>query len=165
MVENTDVYIKYLDTNTPIGTLELKGTDTHLTAINFVKHGTIIEKTNPVLEKTAQQLNEYFLGKRKTFDIPLKLEGTPFMQKVWDALLTVPYGKVCSYKDIAIKVGKDKAYRAVGNANNKNPVAIIVPCHRVIGADGQLGGYGSGVAIKKILLDLEKNQEPISESV
>ncbi len=103
------------------------------------------------------QLEEYFCGKRREFDIPLKLNGTEFQKTVWNALLTVPYGKTASYKDIAAMIGKPKAARAVGGANNKNPIIIIVPCHRVVGANGSLTGYEYGTDIKKYLLDLELN--------
>lgn len=103
------------------------------------------------------QLEEYFCGKRREFDIPLKLNGTEFQKTVWNALLTVPYGKTASYKDIAAMIGKPKAARAVGGANNKNPIIIIVPCHRVVGADGSLTGYAYGTDIKQTLLNIEKN--------
>lgn len=101
------------------------------------------------------QLEEYFCGKRREFDIPLKLNGTEFQNTVWNALLTVPYGKTASYKDIAALIGKPKAARAVGGANNKNPIMIIVPCHRVVGANGSLTGYAYGTDIKQKLLDIE----------
>lgn len=101
------------------------------------------------------QLEEYFCGKRREFDIPLKLNGTEFQKTVWNALLTVPYGKTASYKDIAAMIGKPKAARAVGGANNKNPIIIIVPCHRVVGVNGDLTGYAYGTDIKQKLLDIE----------
>lgn len=104
-----------------------------------------------------KQLEEYFCGKRREFDIPIRLNGTEFQKAVWNALLTVPYGKTASYKDIAAMIGKPKAARAVGGANNKNPVMIIVPCHRVVGADGGLTGYACGTDIKQTLLNIEKN--------
>lgn len=104
---------------------------------------------------TKTQLEEYFCGKRREFDIPLKLNGTEFQKTVWNALLTVPYGKTASYKDIAALIGKPKAARAVGGANNKNPIMIIVPCHRVVGANGSLTGYAYGTDIKQKLLDIE----------
>lgn len=104
---------------------------------------------------TYDQLQEYFFGKRKTFDLPLAIEGTEFQIKVWKALSEIPYGTTCSYKDIAIKIGNCKASRAVGMANNKNPIPIIVPCHRVIGASGKLVGYAGGLNIKQKLLNVE----------
>ena len=105
-----------------------------------------------------KQLEEYFAGERKTFDVPLDLWGTPFQQEVWKALLQIPYGETRSYQDIAQSVGNPKAVRAVGGANGRNPVPVIVPCHRVIRSDGNLGGYGGGLDIKRDLLDLENRK-------
>jgi len=105
-----------------------------------------------------KQLSEYLAGKRKKFDLKIdfkKLPGTPFQKRVWKELIKIPYGTVISYKELARRVGKPKAYRAVGNANGKNPIPVIIPCHRVIAADGSLGGYSSGLHIKKKLLKLE----------
>ena len=99
---------------------------------------------------------EYFAGKRQQFDLPLRPEGTPFRQQVWQALLSIPYGQTRSYRDIAASVGAPRAVRAVGGANHHNPISIIIPCHRVIGADGSLRGYGGGTAIKTALLALER---------
>ncbi len=113
----------------------------------------------PVLEECARQLREYFAGKRRRFDLPLDLQGTDFERSVWEQLLLIPYGKTASYKDVARAVGRPAAMRAVGAANGKNPVAVIVPCHRVIGHDGRLVGYGGGLWRKRWLLDHEK---PIS---
>ncbi len=109
-------------------------------------------------DKVYRQLIEYFEGKRKTFDIELSLEGTDFQRKVWVALQRIPYGETRSYKDIAIMIESPKASRAVGMANNKNPIGIIVPCHRVIGSSGKLVGYAYGLDMKKQLLELEKNK-------
>lgn len=106
--------------------------------------------------KAASQLEEYLAGKRKEFDIPLAMEGTPFQQAVWNALLAIPYGETRSYGQIAETIGKPKACRAVGMANNKNKIAVFIPCHRVIGANGNLVGYAGGLDIKKRLLELEK---------
>ncbi len=106
-------------------------------------------------EKTYNQLLEYFDGKRKEFDVPYKMTGTDFQKKVWKALCDIPYGETRSYKDIAIAVGNPKASRAIGMANNKNPITVIVPCHRVIGASGKLVGYAGGLAMKEFLLDME----------
>ena len=107
------------------------------------------------LANAEHQLEEYFAGERKQFELKLDMHGTPFQLQVWQALRTVPYGQTASYKDIAIAINSPKAVRAVGGANNRNPVSIIVPCHRVIGADGRLIGYGGGLDIKQILLQLE----------
>jgi methylated-DNA-[protein]-cysteine S-methyltransferase len=111
----------------------------------------------PLIKEAYKQLDEYFKGKRKTFDLPIYASGTEFQQKVWNALLDIPYGVTKSYKDIAVAVGNEKACRAVGMANNRNPVSIIIPCHRVIGKSGKLVGYGGGIPIKEYLLKLEKD--------
>lgn len=115
-----------------------------------------IKEETKLIKQTIAQLNEYKDGKRKEFDIPLHLEGTPFQIKVWQELQKIPYGKTATYKDIAISVGSPKAYRAIGNANNRNRIMIVIPCHRVIGADGKLVGYAGGLDLKETLLLLEK---------
>jgi O-6-methylguanine DNA methyltransferase len=107
------------------------------------------------LRAYVEELNEYFAGQRRQFDFPLDLRGTDFQLACWKALLTIPYGETRSYADIARAVGKPNAFRAVGMANNRNPIAIVVPCHRVIAADGTLCGYGGGLDIKRRLLELE----------
>ena len=117
--------------------------------------GIILGET-ALIKKTIIQLEEYFKGKRKVFDIPLLLQGTTFQLAVWNSLLKIPYGRTKSYKEIAAMAGNAKASRAVGLANNRNPIAIIVPCHRVIGADGSLTGYGGGLEKKQFLLELEQ---------
>lgn len=109
----------------------------------------------PVLREASQQLKNYFAGKLKEFNLPLDPAGTAFMKNTWTSLCGIPYGKTATYKEIAIKVGSPKAYRAVGLANNRNPIPIFIPCHRVIGADGSLTGYRGGLELKKRLLDLE----------
>ena len=112
-----------------------------------------------VLQETHKQLVEYFDGKRQDFDIPINPRGTDFQQQVWCELLKIPYGETRSYKDIALALGNDRASRSVGNANNKNPIPIIIPCHRVIGADNKLVGYAGGVEIKNFLLQLESRND------
>ncbi len=112
-----------------------------------------------VLAKAGNQLSEYFSGMRKQFDLPLAPSGTEFMLRVWDALQKIPYGETRSYKQIAEMAGNAKACRAVGLANNRNPIAIIIPCHRVIGAGGSLVGYGGGLDKKEFLLNLEQHQK------
>lgn len=112
-------------------------------------------KAPPVICDAFSQLEEYFNGTRKEFTVPLAPEGTVFMKSVWTALRTIPYGKTAAYKEIAALIGRPKAYRAVGNANNKNPIAVFIPCHRIIGTDGKLVGYAGGTALKKKLLILE----------
>lgn len=104
----------------------------------------------------AEQLTEYFSRNRRTFDLPLAPAGTPFQTRVWQALLEIPYGETRSYLDIAVAIGNPKAVRAVGMANNRNPISFIIPCHRVIGADGSLVGYGGGLELKRSLLELER---------
>lgn len=111
----------------------------------------------PLLKEGERQLKAYFSGKLKDFSLPLDPLGTDFMKRVWNSLCEIPYGQTVSYKEIAQRIGSPKAARAVGQANNRNPIPIFIPCHRVIGADGSMVGYGGGLAIKKFLLDLEKN--------
>ena len=144
---------------TRIGCLEIVEKEQFLTHLLFSDKKSptnTIEQWTPLLQIVAKQLKEYLEGKRRVFDIPLKLSGTDFQLSVWNALLTIPYGKTRSYREIAEQVGSPKAYRAVGMANHRNPIAIIVPCHRVIGADGSLTGFGGGLELKRELLELER---------
>lgn len=113
----------------------------------------------PLLREAGKQIQEYFSGKRKCFELPISPVGTEFQKRVWIALQKIPYGQTRSYKEIAREVGNDKACRAVGMANNKNPIAIIIPCHRVIGSDGKLIGYAGGLKIKDFLLNMERDYE------
>lgn len=122
---------------------------------NTIPEGFDLKETL-LLKEAAKQLSEYFSGKRKTFELPLAPSGTEFQKKVWDTLKQIPYGETMSYGEVAKKIGNDKACRAVGMANNKNPIPIIIPCHRVIGSNGKLVGYGGGLDIKKKLLELEQ---------
>ena len=115
------------------------------------------EEETPLIAQAADQMRQYLRGQRQTFTLPLAPHGTAFQQSVWKALTQIPYGQTCSYKDIAIAIGNPKAVRAVGMANHHNPISFIIPCHRVIGADGSLVGYGGGLALKKRLLDLERS--------
>lgn len=117
----------------------------------------VLTPSHPVLVLAHQQLQEYFSGSRYDFTVPLAMTGTEFQLAAWHALQTIPYGKTVSYKGIAEQIGRPKAMRAVGMANNRNPIAIIVPCHRVIGANGQLVGYGGGLGMKQWLLEHEKS--------
>lgn len=115
---------------------------------------------NPALFDAARaQLGEYFVGQRQTFDLPLAPRGTTFQMRVWDALCTIPYGQTISYAELAQRVGNPRASRAVGLANGANPIAPIIPCHRVIGANGSLTGYGGGMSAKRFLLDLEARHD------
>ena len=113
---------------------------------------------NDVMNQAAKQLKEYFAGKRQQFDLPLRPSGTPFQQTVWKELISIPYGETRSYKQVAKLVGSPDASRAVGMANNKNPIVIIIPCHRVIGSNGSLVGYAYGLEMKRKLLELERHK-------
>lgn len=139
-----------------IGITEKDGRITHIyiTKTELPEDAQLCE--TELLKEAVRQLESYFAGELKEFTLPLAPEGTAFMKQVWAALCEIPYGKTASYKDIAEKIGSPKAARAVGLANNRNPIPIIIPCHRVIGADGSLIGYGGGLEMKKSLLDLEK---------
>lgn len=147
--------------NTPVGKLcigERNGAITRVTWQQLPKEW-VLEETE-LIRKCKQELDEFFEGKRKIFDLPLAPEGTAFQKKVWDALREIPYGETRTYKDIAIAVDSPKGFRAVGMANNKNPIAIMVPCHRVIGTNGKLVGYAAGMEIKTWLLALEQRESP-----
>jgi methylated-DNA-[protein]-cysteine S-methyltransferase len=120
-------------------------------------NATFVEQNDAVLEQTKAQLNAYFMGERSVFDLPLLLVGTDFQQSVWQALQEVKYGETATYLDLATSIGNENAVRAVGNANGANGLAIIIPCHRIIGSQGELVGYGGGLSLKKRLLELEQN--------
>lgn len=137
--------------------LYLVATETHLINIQFTQPQKALLQTTELLSMATIQLDEYFQGKRTTFSLPFKLTGTPFQLAVWKELQNIPYGQTTSYKEIAQKINKPKAYRAVGMANNKNPLPIIISCHRVIGSNGKLIGYAGGLKLKNYLLELEKS--------
>ncbi|MBK7440035.1 MAG: methylated-DNA--[protein]-cysteine S-methyltransferase [Bacteroidetes bacterium] len=140
----------------PIGTIEIKHNDEFITVVGFVeKTAPEVNKPKGVLQQCMHQLDEYFNGKRKVFDLPLAPTGTDFQKKVWKSLQGIPYAATVSYLDIAKLVGDEKSTRAVGAANGKNPIGIIIPCHRVIGSDSSLTGYAGGMFRKKWLLDHE----------
>ncbi len=120
---------------------------------------TYKECKTELLDKASQELNEYFEGKRKDFDLPLRMRGTEFQMKVWKALCQIPYGETRCYEDIAKSIENPKACRAIGGANNKNHIMIMIPCHRVIGKNGSLVGFGGGIEAKRFLLELEKNSD------
>ena len=148
----------YTSMDSPIGELTLTGDGRALTGVYMERPGG----PNPEwmrdddgLAEARRQMEAYFAGALTSFDLPLAPRGTPFQEQVWGALRSIPYGKTASYRDIAVQVGNPTAVRAVGAANGRNPIAIIVPCHRVIGADGSLTGYGGGMERKRWLLDLE----------
>lgn len=138
--------------SSPVGELEIRSQDDAITMVGFLRDEKQTEKPTPIIETCIQELEEYFYSGRKFFDINLKFIGSEFQQKVWNALSEIPYGKTTSYGDIASKVGDPKAAQAVGLANGQNPIAIIVPCHRVIGKDGSMVGYGGGLDRKVWLL-------------
>lgn len=149
----------YYEYQTVIGMMTIASIDHDIVLCQFGTYdGVGIHQKTETIEKAYQQLCEYFQGTRHKFELNYRfIKGTDFQKKVWNALLTIPYGQCMSYQDIAQRVGSPKAYRAVGNANHHNPIVIFVPCHRVITASHQLGGYGGGIQIKKFLLSLEKN--------
>jgi methylated-DNA-[protein]-cysteine S-methyltransferase len=145
---------------TPLGDIGVSEDGGAITEVFFGRRPTGEDLSSPLLEKAVDQLREYFAGRRRDFDLPLAPQGTPFSQSVWAALLKIPYGETRSYGDIARAAGSPKAFRAVGMANNRNPIAIVIPCHRVIGSDGTLVGYGSGLDKKRWLLALEGAAQP-----
>lgn len=158
--------LAYMEMASPVGILKLVAQDAALVAVLWehenpkrVRLAELIEDIqHPILLETQKQLNEYFAGQRQKFDVPLYFEGTEFQQKVWQALLTIPFGETRSYKQIAEQIGNVKAVRAVGAANGKNPISIIAPCHRVVGTNGKLVGFAGGLENKDILLKIEKLQ-------
>lgn len=146
--------------DSPVGTLRIVTEDSALVELTLDSYdppvkGSWTHEDTVLNQKVAQQLDEYFSGKRKEFHLPLNPKGTEFQKKDWKALQEIPYGEIRTYKDIAQAIGCPKGFRAVGLANNKNPIMIIIPCHRVLGSDGSLTGYAGGVHIKKYLLELE----------
>lgn len=149
-------YIFYYE-NTYAGTLAIAADNTSITmlAFNSDRNSDLEVVETPLIRRAFIQLNEYFAGERQVFDLPLNPQGTEFQKKVWKALQGIPLGETRSYKQIAEAVGNPKACRAVGMANNRNPIAIIIPCHRVVGASGKLVGYAGGLDIKQKLLALE----------
>ncbi len=142
---------------TPLGLMRAVEDGGYLTYLDFIKEGELPEslEESPLLMKTREEVMEYFAGKRKDFTIPLKPKGTGFQKEVWDALCEIPYGQTRSYAQIAARVNRPRAFRAVGGANHNNPISIIIPCHRVIGASGKLTGYGGGLPRKEALLEME----------
>ena len=140
----------------PVGSVTVMEEGGDIVFIRFrCETGNAIKKETPVIKEALRQLSDYFDGELKKFDLPLKLSGTPFQMKTWEALQTIPYGETRSYGDIAKQIGNGKASRAVGMANHNNPISIVIPCHRVIGANGSLTGYGGGLPVKQQLLELE----------
>ena len=156
--------IVYHPLTSPKGLIHIAADENRLLTVSYGSHnwqklqtrlGEIRQGENTITRKARRQLQEYFDGNRKTFELPLNFDGTPFQNRAWKALLTIPYGETRSYSEQAAIMGNPKAVRAVGTANGKNPIGIIIPCHRVIGKAGNLSGYAGGVAIKQFLLQLE----------
>jgi len=159
-VKNSETTRNQIVVASPVGKLRLIASDKGLVAIDVRNVKTSNDQVKnaaaqKILSATKKQLEQYFAGKRTAFDIPLDLEGTDFQQLAWRALCRIPFGKTISYGDQAKYIKKPKAFRAVGSANGKNPIPIIVPCHRVVAGDGSLGGYSLGLKMKKQLLALE----------
>jgi O-6-methylguanine DNA methyltransferase len=153
----------YFRTPSPVGPLFLAASAKGLVRLEFedrvqkIDSGTTqLRESKPALAPYLRELNEYFVGERDEFSLPLDLRGTGFQLACWHALLEIPYGETRTYRDIAQAIGHPHAYRAVGMSNNRNPVAIVVPCHRVIASSGSLCGYGGGLDVKRQLLDLEQ---------
>ena len=162
--------IHYRTIDSPIGPLALAGRGQVLTNLRMVNQTYEPNRTNWVPDDRAfpdavQQLEAYFAGERTDFDLELSLTGTEFQRRVWQALLTIPYGETRSYGEIAEQIGASGAARAVGLANGRNPIAVIVPCHRVIGASGSLTGYGGGLERKQSLLELERRRQSVTLSL
>lgn len=176
MAHQTEIF--YGETDSPIGLLTIYAAPSGILKIEFgsfkdtAPHVTLWAKKHHIkgefvfnrsaVRAAVQQLDEYFRGRRFHFDLPLVLKGTVFQKTVWKELMNIPYGETRTYRDIARAIKAPKAVRAVGSANNKNPLPIIIPCHRVIGSNGALVGYGGGLQKKEILLDLEKSNRMIS---
>lgn len=142
--------------DTPIGRLNIVANDEAVTAIEFHADPAAAQAPNAITRQCCHQLSDYFTGKRTEFDLPLKAHGTAFQHQVWQALIDIPYGETCSYSAIADQIDNPKAVRAVGAANGRNPIPVIVPCHRVIGRSGRLTGYAGGLDIKVWLIEHEK---------
>lgn len=152
-----DTAISYMDS--PLGKIKIVGENDHIKRVSFVD-GEERETDGPVplvVRNCKKQLKEYFAGKRKEFNVPLDPDGTDFQKQVWEALLDIPFGKTSTYAKQSISLGDIKKIRAVGTANGKNPIAVIIPCHRVIGTDGSLTGYAGGLDKKEWLLRLEES--------
>lgn len=150
-------YLDYL--TSPLGLLQITATDTGVSTVWFVDKKEKEISGNEIISACKKQLEEYFAGNRTDFSLPFDLSGTEFQKKVWHRLLKIPFGKTISYMQVALDLGDVKSIRAVGTANGKNPVAVIIPCHRVIGSNGSLVGYGGGLWRKKWLIEFESKSK------
>ncbi|MGE0016429.1 MAG: methylated-DNA--[protein]-cysteine S-methyltransferase [Bacteroides sp.] len=150
--------INYYFYETVIGYLTISADEQGITDVSFGKRNPVhaVCQETPVIKQAVNELQEYFEGRRREFTVPLHPQGTDFQLRVWQVLRTIPYGKTWSYKQVATAAGNPNASRAVGMANNRNPIAIIIPCHRVIGANGRLVGYAGGLDVKEKLLEIEQ---------
>ena len=159
----------YSTLSSPVGLLKLIATDAALVAVIWRDHGAgqvpvheaVETRSHCILDEAARQLDQYFAGKRRKFEVALSMHGTEFQRRVWTALQTIPYGETRSYADVARQIGRPEAVRAVGAANGRNPLSIVVPCHRVIGTSGALTGFGGGLEAKARLLALEAPQRSL----
>ena len=160
--------LRYQFCDSPVGPLRLGATDAGLHFIEFAQPKNPVlpltgqEGSHPIIEAAQTQLSAYFAGQSTTFDLPLAPQGTPFQLAVWQALTSIDYGRTCSYGQLAHGLGRPKASRAVGAANARNPLPIVVPCHRVVGANGALTGFSGGLDRKIFLLNLEQPQHPLA---
>lgn len=171
VAESSRVTMTEIDS--PVGVLVAGATERGLCLLEFrdreiletqiakvrARVGPVETGSQPLLEHVRCELDEYFRGRRRVFTVPLVYPGTPFQSKVWNALLDIPFGETISYEELARRVGSPAGQRAAGHANGQNPIAIIIPCHRVINKDGKLGGYGGGLWRKRLLLDLERDSQ------
>ena len=158
--------MNYRIVDSPVGRLLIAGQNGKLNKLSFMDGRSRNDldlspswsENNAAFPDVVRQLNQYFEGSRKQFEVPISIEAPNgcFNRSVWEELRKIPYGTTCSYKDLAQRIGREKAYRAVGQANHRNPIAIVIPCHRVVGSNGSLTGFGGGISTKKFLLDLEQ---------
>lgn len=151
--------------NSQLGFLVIKSDGQAITEVSFSEKDIPEQNGCEVLDVCHRQLEEYFSGKRQSFDLPLSPEGTPFQQKVWSELQKIHYGETITYMDLAVRLGDPKCIRAAGTANGRNPIAVIIPCHRVIGAGNKLTGYAGGIWRKKLLLELEMKHNPTKRTL
>lgn len=155
--------VQYCYLQSPIGLVEISAVTQGIRAIKFVEKPSFEAQQTPLLNLATEQLAGYFDGQRQVFDLPLAAQGTAFQQQVWNALLSIPFGQTASYLDIARKIGNPAAVRAVGAANGKNPLSVVVPCHRIIGSNGTLTGYAGGLERKAWLLQHEQPQPSLGD--